>query len=120
MRAVLVVTLSLLTALMTGCGGAATDATTANSGTGNGGTGTGGTGNPPQATAPAITAQPIDQSVTAGDKATFSVGATGSGLSYQWNKNHAPISGATSSNYTTPATGSGDDGASFAVVITNA
>ncbi|HEV2523141.1 MAG TPA: choice-of-anchor D domain-containing protein, partial [Candidatus Acidoferrales bacterium] len=43
-----------------------------------------------------ITTQPASQSVTAGQTATFSVVATGSGtLTYQWKKNGAVISGAT-------------------------
>jgi hypothetical protein len=40
-------------------------------------------------------------------------------LSYQWQKNGAAISGATSSSYTTPATASTDNGALFAVVVSN-
>jgi hypothetical protein len=40
-------------------------------------------------------------------------------LSYQWQKNGAAISGATSSNYTTPATTTSDSGSTFAVVVTN-
>ena len=52
-----------------------------------------------------ITTQPASQTVTAGQTATFTVTATGTApLSYQWQKNGAAISGATSSSYTTPAT----------------
>src|SRR4029077_14776994 len=59
--------------------------------------------------APTITTQPVNQTVTAGQTATFTVAATGTApLSYQWRKNGTAISGATSSTYTTPATTSSD------------
>ena len=71
-------------------------------------------------TPPSITAQPTSQTVTAGQTATFSVTASGTApLSYQWRKNAAAISGATSSSYTTPATTSSDTGAQFTVTISN-
>jgi len=70
--------------------------------------------------APAITTQPANQSVTVGQTATFSITATGTvPLSYQWQKNSANISGATSASYTTPATVSGDNGAKFDVIVSN-
>jgi len=70
--------------------------------------------------APSITTQPISQTVTAGQTATFSVVATGSApLSYQWNKNGTAISGATSSSYTTPPTTISDNGAQFTVLVSN-
>ncbi|PYT77503.1 MAG: hypothetical protein DMG40_23165, partial [Acidobacteria bacterium] len=72
------------------------------------------------AAAPSITTQPVNQTVTAGQTATFTVVATGTApLSYQWQKNGTAISGATSSSYTTPATTSADNGAQFAVVVSN-
>ncbi len=74
----------------------------------------------PAAVAPSITAQPGNQTVTAGQTATFSVSATGTApLSYQWKKNGANITGATSSSYTTPATTTADSGSTFSVVVTN-
>src|SRR6266576_836057 len=74
----------------------------------------------PAAVAPSITAQPGNQTVTAGQTATFSVSATGTApLSYQWKKNGANITGATSSSYTTPATMTADSGSTFSVVVTN-
>jgi hypothetical protein len=58
--------------------------------------------------------------VTVGQAATFSVIAAGTApLTYQWLKNNAKISGATSANYTTPPTLSGDSGATFRVAVTN-
>jgi hypothetical protein len=85
-------------------------------GCGGGGHGGGAGG----AVAPAITAQPIDQRVVVGSTGTFTVMATGSApLSYQWQKGTTPISGATASSYTTPATTLADDGSSFQVVVSN-
>ena len=73
------------------------------------------------AVAPTITVQPANQSVPVGQTATFSVTATGTApLSYQWQKNSGDISGATSASYTTSATVSGDNGAKFDVIVSNA
>ena len=75
---------------------------------------------PSNPTAPMIATQPVNQSVAVGLAATFSVMATGTApLTYQWQKNNANISGATSASYTTPPTVSGDNGATFRVVVTN-
>ena len=69
---------------------------------------------------PAITTQPVSQTVTVGQTATFSVVASGTPpLGYQWHRNSAPIAGATSSSYTTsPATVS-DSGSQFHCIVTN-
>ena len=70
--------------------------------------------------APSITSQPVSQSVTVGQTATFAAIANGSApLRYQWRKNGADIAGATASTYTTPATASSDNGAQFVVVARN-
>jgi hypothetical protein len=70
--------------------------------------------------APTITTQPASQTVTAGQTATFTVVASGTAtMTYQWQKNSANISGATSASYTTPATATTDSGATFRVVVTN-
>ena len=70
--------------------------------------------------APSITAQPVSQTVTAGQSAPFSVAATGTApLSFQWNRNGSAILGATSSSYTTPATTNSDNGAQFTVLVSN-
>lgn len=67
-----------------------------------------------------IGAQPQNQTVTAPASVTFSASAIGTAaITYQWNENGAPISGATSATYTTPATTSADNGASFTVTVTN-
>ncbi|MGB4786353.1 MAG: DUF4082 domain-containing protein [Candidatus Acidiferrum sp.] len=69
---------------------------------------------------PSITAQPANQTVTAGQTATFSVAASGTApLTYQWQKNGAVISGATSASYTTPATTTSDNGTQFTVRVSN-
>jgi outer membrane protein assembly factor BamB len=74
----------------------------------------------PSSSTPAITIQPADQSVPAGQSATFTVTATGAApLSYQWQKNASPIAGATQSSYMTPMTAPADNGTSFAVTVTN-
>jgi hypothetical protein len=71
-------------------------------------------------TAPSISTQPANQTVTVGQTATFSVVATGTApLSYQWRKNTANISNATSPSYATPATVIGDSGAKFDVIVSN-
>src|SRR6266581_1519973 len=72
------------------------------------------------AVAPTITTQPVNQTVTAGQTATFTVTATGTvPLGYQWQKNGASIAGATAASYATPATTTSDSGSAFAVVVTN-
>jgi hypothetical protein len=70
--------------------------------------------------APIITMQPVRQAVTAGQTATFNVIAAGTApLNYQWQKNGMPISAATLSTYTSPATTASDDATSLAVVVSN-
>jgi hypothetical protein len=84
---------------------------------GCGGSGTSGSSS---STAPSITTQPSAASVTVGQSATFTVTAAGTApLSYQWQKNRANISGATTSSYTTPPTAAGDSGSMFDVVVSN-
>jgi hypothetical protein len=71
--------------------------------------------------APSITQQPSNQTVTAGQTATFSVTAAGTApLAYQWQKGTTAITGATSASYTTPATTTSDNGTQFSVVVSNA
>ena len=68
-----------------------------------------------------ITVQPVSQTVSAGQTATFSVSAASdSPLRYQWLKNGSNIAGAISSTYTTPATTSADNSSTFQVIVSNA
>jgi hypothetical protein len=72
------------------------------------------------ATAPTIATQPTNESVTAGQTATFSVTATGTApLTYQWQKGATLIGGATAASYTTPATATSDSGSTFSVLVSN-
>jgi hypothetical protein len=69
---------------------------------------------------PSITTQPANKTVTAGQSASFSVAATGTAtLTYQWSKNGSAVTGATAASYTTPATVATDNGAQFAVTVSN-
>jgi glucose/arabinose dehydrogenase len=71
--------------------------------------------------APTITTQPSSQTVATGQPATFSVVVSGTApLSYQWRRNGAAISGATTSSYTLGSATAADSGASFQCVISNA
>src|SRR3984893_7748883 len=67
-----------------------------------------------------ITSEPANQTVTAGQTAAFSVAASSTApLTYQWSRNGASISGATSASYNTPATTLADNGAQFYVVVSD-
>jgi hypothetical protein len=69
---------------------------------------------------PVITSQPVaSQSVCEGSGASFSVTATGTGLSYQWKKNGVDIAGATASTYNIAATVTADAG-TYTVQVTGA
>src|SRR6202789_2705773 len=69
---------------------------------------------------PLIVTQPGNQTVKVGQTGTFSVTATGTGpLTYQWYVNGVPISGATSSTYTTPPTAAGQSGSVYTVTVSN-
>ena len=70
--------------------------------------------------APSISAQPVSKTVEVGQTVTFAVGASGAGLSYQWQRNGINIPGATSASYTTSATSLTDNGAVFQVIVKNA
>ncbi len=97
--------LSITVAFLAGCG-------TSNPGSGK-------TNSTP--VAPTISTQPLNQTVTVGQPASFSVQAAGTApLTYQWQKNSAVISGGNSATYSTPATALTDSGSLFSVVISNA
>ena len=73
--------------------------------------------------APNIAGQSGPQTVCAGGTANFGVTATGSGLTYQWRKNGAPlsdggtVSGATTTNLTLTTVTTGDSGDTFDCVV---
>jgi hypothetical protein len=68
-----------------------------------------------------ITTQPANVSVALGSTATFTVVPGGPApFSYQWSRDGAPISGATSSSFTTAPTTAADNGAVFVVTVTDA
>ena len=75
--------------------------------------------------APAITTQPQNLSVSAGSSAAFSVVATGSALTYQWQRSNdagvtfSNVAGATAASYSLTAAAAGDDNARFRVVVSN-
>ncbi len=75
---------------------------------------------------PSITIQPQSATVTEGESASFSLAASGSGLSYQWQQSSdggqswLAISSATSDSYNTGATSMAMNGTQYRCVITNA
>jgi hypothetical protein len=106
-RACLLSCSAILAAALEACGGGDTSASSG--------------GGMPSAIAPTISAQPSNQTVVLGQAATFSVSAAGTApLMYQWERDGEPISGATTTSYTTAATTSADNGAQFEVIVSNA
>ena len=70
--------------------------------------------------APSITAEPMALSTPVAQVATFTVTATGTApLRFQWSRNGSDITGASNTSYTTPSVTPTDNGASFAVTVTN-
>ena len=66
-----------------------------------------------------IETQPANETVQAGQSATFQVVASGDGtLRYQWTAGGVPISGATGSAYTVPQASVAQSGISFSVAVT--
>ena len=102
--------MSLFVMLLSGC----KEVVTGMAGVKSGGT------TEPTLSVPTITAQPANAAVTAGQTASFSVTATGTGtLTYQWEKNSVNIAGATAASYTTPVTTAADSGSTFSVAVSN-
>lgn len=66
-------------------------------------------------TPPSITSQPTAQTACAGSNVSFSVAATGTGLSYQWKKGTTNV-GTNSATYTIPNSSVGDAG-NYSVVV---
>jgi Immunoglobulin domain/Immunoglobulin I-set domain len=109
MRICIAVLLTFLTQL--GCAGVTRGDSTASSNSSDSTSGN---------SAPSITTQPTSQTITSGQTATFSVTASGTApLTYQWQLNGSPISGATSSSYTTPTEATSSSGAQFSVMVSN-
>lgn len=67
---------------------------------------------------PQIVTAPVADQVCVGDTTTLAVGATGTGLTYQWFKNSNIIPGATASTYTIANAQLSDD-AQYRVVVNN-
>jgi glucose/arabinose dehydrogenase len=71
------------------------------------------------ATAPTITQHPVSRTVAPGTSVTFTVAASGPGtLRYQWQRNGANITGATSASYTLVAA-TADNGSQFRAIVSN-
>jgi hypothetical protein len=69
---------------------------------------------------PQIHQPPQDQTVTVGQPATFSVGASGAApLAYQWQRDGEDIDGADEASYTLPTAALADNGARFRVIVRN-
>jgi hypothetical protein len=68
--------------------------------------------------APVITSQPQDMTVNMGANVTFSVTATGTGLSYQWQKNGGNISGQNASTLSLHDVQASDQ-ATYDVIVSN-
>jgi hypothetical protein len=67
-----------------------------------------------------IVTQPQNETVDAGQTATFTAAATGTApLHYQWYQGKTAISGATGASYTTPVTAVDNSGASYSVSVSN-
>ncbi len=76
---------------------------------------------PVRSQAPAIIVPPVGVSVTAGQPASFTVAASGSGaLNYQWYMGGSAIAGATGTTYSTGATNLANNKETFMVTVTSA
>lgn len=64
-----------------------------------------------------INTQPLSQTLCEGSNVTFNVGATGTGLTYQWRKGTVNIIGATASSYSITGIATGDAGV-YDVIVT--
>jgi hypothetical protein len=67
---------------------------------------------------PTVTTHPAGQTLVAGGDLSLSVAATGLNLSYRWEKDHAPIGGATNATYTKSNVQPADAG-SYTCVVSN-
>ena len=69
-------------------------------------------------TAPVITTQPSAATACSGNNTSFTVAATGTGLTYQWKKDGVNVAGATSANYSLTNLTAAQAG-SYTVTISN-
>jgi len=74
---------------------------------------------PPLGAAPVITVQPVSQTVAPGGSVTFTVTATGTSPTYQWQKNGVAVGGATT-NTLALTNLQASDAAYYTVVVTTA
>ncbi len=72
----------------------------------------------PTATQPIIQTQPVSVTKNSGDSFSLSVVATGSNISYAWQKNGVPIVAATAATYTVASATTNDSGV-YSVVVTS-
>ncbi|SCY51904.1 Por secretion system C-terminal sorting domain-containing protein [Flavobacterium anhuiense] len=68
--------------------------------------------------APTIVNHPLSQSIMETKPVTFTVSASGTGLTYQWQYNNANINGATGASYTIPNVTTANAG-NYRVIVTN-
>ncbi|WP_431241206.1 carbohydrate-binding protein [Flavobacterium sp. P21] len=68
--------------------------------------------------APTIVNHPLSQSIMETKPVTFTVSASGVGLTYQWQYNNANINGATAASYTIPNVTAANTG-NYRVIVTN-
>ena len=67
-----------------------------------------------------ITSQPVNQTASSGNTATFSIALSGDApFSYQWWRNGVLIDGATNASYTTSPVAIGNNGFTYHCVVTN-
>ena len=104
--------------LMAGCSAGGPTVPAPSSGSSGGGTSTGGSGGTTVA-APVVSTQPADASAVTATTATFSVTASGTANTYQWQRDGTDIAGAVAATYTTAAVGWADDGAKYTVKVTD-
>jgi hypothetical protein len=74
--------------------------------------------NAAQSAAPVFTQDPDSQTVGPGSSVTFTGAASGTGVTYQWNKDGVAIAGATSASLTLPSVQAGDAG-NYTLTATN-
>ena|GEM_PF-1264815 len=72
----------------------------------------------PALAAPMITTDPLSQTLSPGSNVSFTVAASGSGLSYAWQKNGTTIAGATSATLSLANIQANDNG-SYTAVVSN-